>query len=48
MRNLNIKVDNKVINLKIWDTAGQDRYYYLHKDIFKIFSFVILVYAINE
>ena len=47
--NFNIKIDNKVIKLQIWDTCGEENYYSLSRSrIYRGFSLAIFVYAINE
>ena len=46
--NLNIRYNEKVINLKIFETPGQDRYRSLISNYYKETSLAILVYAINE
>ena len=44
----NIKMDNKVIKLQIWDTCGQEIYRSLITNFCKTSSLAILVYAIDE
>ena len=44
----NIKIDNKVIKLQIWDTCGQEVYRSLITSFYKNSSLAIIVYAINE
>ena len=46
--NLNIRYNEKVINLKIFDTPGQDIYRSLISNYYKETSLAIIVYAINE
>ena len=44
----NIKMDNKVIKLQIWDTCGQEIYRSLITNFYKNSSLAIIVYAIDE
>ena len=44
----NMKYDNKVIKLQIWDTCGQDAYRSLVTSFYKNSSLAIIVYAIDE
>jgi Ras-related protein Rab-1A len=46
--NFNIKIDNKVIKLQIWDTCGQEIYKSLIANFYRNSSMAIMVYAINE
>ena len=44
----NIKMDNKIIKLQIWDTCGQEIYRSLITNFYKNCSLAIIVYAIDE
>ena len=44
----NIRFDNKVIKLQIWDTCGQEIYRSLISSFYKNSSLAIIVYAIDE
>ena len=46
--NMNIRYQEKVINLQIFDTPGQNIYKSLICNYFKEVSLVVMVYAINE
>ena len=46
--NFNIKLDEKVIKLQIWDTCGQEIYRALVSSFYRNSSLAIIVYAINE
>ena len=44
----NIKMDEKVIKLQIWDTCGQESYRSLITNFYRNSSLAIIVYAINS
>ena len=44
----NIKLDNKVIRLELWDTCGQEIYRSLLTNFYRNTSLAIIVYAIDE
>ena len=44
----NIKIDNKIIRLQIWDTCGQEIYRSLITSFYKNTSLAMIVYAIDE
>jgi small GTP-binding protein len=44
----NIKIENKVIKLQIWDTCGQELYRSLITNFYRNSSLAIIVYAINS
>ena len=44
----NIKMDEKVIKLQIWDTCGQELYRSLITNFYRNSSLAIIVYAINS
>lgn len=44
----NIKIDNKVIRLQIWETCGQELYRALIKNFYRNSSLAIIVYEIDE
>ena len=45
---LNMKVENQIVKLKIWDTSGQERFRSVAPNYFRSSSLAIIVYAINE
>ncbi len=44
----NVKIDEKVIKLQIWDTCGQETYRSLITNFYKNSSLAFMVYAITE
>ena len=44
----NIRLNNKVIKLQIWDTCGQELYISLITNFYRNTSLAIMVYAINS
>ena len=44
----NVKIDNKIIKLQIWDTCGQEIYRSLVNNFYRNTSLAIVVYAIDE
>ena len=44
----NVKINNKVIKLQIWDTCGQELYRSLITNFYRNSSLAIMVYAINS
>jgi small GTP-binding protein len=44
----NVKIDDKVIRLQIWDTCGQEVYKSLIASFYRNSSLAIIVYAIND
>ena len=44
----NVKLDNKVIKLQIWDTCGQELYRSLITNFYKNSSLAIIVYSITD
>ena len=48
LRNVNIKVEDKICKLEIWDTCGQENYRSLITKFYQNSSLMILVYAIND
>ena len=44
----NIKIENRVIKLQIWDTCGQELYRSLITNFYRNSSLAIIVYAINS
>ena len=46
--NFNIKLEERVIRLQIWDTCGQEIYRSLITSFYHSSSLAILVYAINS
>ncbi len=45
---LNIKYNNLVIKLQIWDTCGQEQYRSLVTNFYRNSGLAIIVYAIDE
>ena len=46
--NVNIRLDDKVIKLQIWDTCGQEIYRSLIANFYRNSSLAIVVYSITE
>ena len=44
----NMKIQDKVIKLQIWDTCGQEIYRSLISSFYKNTDLAIIIYAINE
>lgn len=44
----NLRIDNKVIKLQIWDTCGQEIYKFLISNFYRNSSLAVLMYAIND
>ena len=44
----NIKINNKIIKLQIWDTCGQENYGSIVKNFYRNSSLAFVVYAIDE
>lgn len=44
----NVKLDQTVIKLQIWDTCGQEVYRSLISNFYRNSSFAVMVYAIND
>lgn len=44
----NIRIENKIVRLEIWDTSGQEIYRSLVSSFYEYASLFILIYAINE
>ena len=44
----NIKINNKILKLQIWDTCGQETYRSLITSFYKNSSLAIIVYAVDE
>lgn len=43
-----VKIDTKTINVKIWDTAGQEKFYSMVWRVFKQSDGIVLVYDISN
>ena len=43
-----IKIDNKTVNIKLWDTAGQEKFQSMVKRVFKQADGVVLVYDVTS
>ena len=43
-----IKINNKVIHVKIWDTAGEERYRSLTQSFLKNGEGILIVFALNN
>ena len=48
IKNFQVKVNDKIIQIQIWDCCGNDKYAQGIPNLFKNISIVILVYAIND
>ena len=48
LRNKEIEKNNKKINLKIFDTAGQERFRSISRNYFKSSDGILLLYSIND
>ena len=46
--NFNVKINNKIIKLQIWDTCGQEIYRSLITNFYRNSSLAIIVYEINK
>ena len=46
--NFNVKINDKVIKLQIWDTCGQEIYRSLITNFYRNSSLAIIVYEINK
>lgn len=46
--NFNVKIDEKVIKLQIWDTCGQESYLGLVTNFFRNSSLALIVYSIDK
>ena len=44
----NVKVDDKIIKLQIWDTCGQEAYRSLIKNFYRNVSLAIIVYSVED
>ena len=42
-----IKINNKIIHVKIWDTSGQERFKSITKNYFRNVEGIIIVYAVD-
>jgi small GTP-binding protein len=48
IKNLQMKVNDKIIQIQIWDCCGNDKYAQSMPNLFKNTSITILVYSIND
>ena len=46
--NYNIKIEDKIIRLQIWDTCGQELYHSLITNFYRNSSLAVVVYAVNQ
>ncbi len=46
--NFNVKINDKIIKLQIWDTCGQEIYRSLITNFYRNSSLAIIVYEINK
>ena len=44
----NVKIDNKIMKLQIWDTCGQEAYRSLIKNFYRNTSLAIIVYSVED
>ena len=45
---MNIKINDKIVKLQIWDTCGQEMYRSLVSNFYRNSSLAIIVYSITE
>ena len=45
---MNIRLNDKVVKMQIWDTCGQEIYRSLISNFYRNSSLAIIVYAIDE
>ena len=48
IKNLQIKVNEEILQMNIWDCCGNDKFALRTPKLFKKVSIAILVYAIND
>jgi len=48
IKNIQVKVNDKIIQIQIWDTCGNDKYSQGIPNLFKKVFITIIVYAIND
>ena len=48
IKNIQVKVNDKIIQIQIWDTCGNDKFAEKLPNLFKNVSIAIIVYAIND
>ena len=48
IKNLQIKVNEEILQMNIWDCCGNDKFELSAPNLFKNVSIAILVYAIND
>ena len=48
IKNFQVKVNDKIIQIQIWDCCGNDKYAQSMPNLFKNTYIIILVYAIND
>lgn len=46
--NINVKIDNKIIDLQIWDTCGQEKYHAITKNYYAKTSLAVFIYDITS
>ena len=46
--NINIKINNYIIRMQIWDTVGQEKFNSITANYYKTTEVAIFVYAIND
>ena len=46
--NFKVKINNKALNLQIWDTCGQEKYRSLIKNYYQNSSLAIIVYSVTD
>lgn len=46
--NINVKIENKIINLQTWDTCGQEKYHSITKNYYTKTSLAVIIYDITS
>ena len=46
--NINIKIDDKIINLQTWDTCGQEKYHSITKNYYAKAALAVIIYDITS
>ena len=48
IKNIQVKIDDKILQINIWDSCGNDKFALSTPNLFKNVSIAILVYAIDD
>ena len=46
--NINVKIDDKIINLQTWDTCGQEKYHSITKNYYAKAALAVIIYDITS